>query len=780
MKDVKKYWGNLPRLSEEFGKAVIERWNEHQQLIVDSGLADKVDRSVSQYYSRDEITGEDTTEVYEDGDEGEVLQARPNEYRGLIQAKLNSALAQDIHYQPAAMNDDATSLRATVSAQGILRHYEATGLFRSAREELAEVALVMAGSWVSPYWDRTAGELEVVVDADDEEDSADRPERESDTDGENEDGFVEDDDANDDDSEDDDDSDDEEELEEGEERQLAKYSGDVTLEVYNLFQVAYDRADPSDPDWLIVRPRINRFLLAKLITEFSDDILEAESDFDHPWEQSERYFETDDDYIYPFLVFFKPTVLTPYGREAIVLPNGKVIQSVPAENSRVPVFMLSPSKEIAGAKLPYGNEMDALLPCSLSQDAFSQLASQIEAHTPMLVMPENGEIGNYGNFKVLKIPEGSHEPKSIELFGNIERLMRAIPTYREAALRAAGVNLAMLGDQGQYSSGSKDAFQASTGMALQGIFTERLAHVMSQLATMVIEIIRRNMDEGRVITIIGQRGAGEVVRFKRSELELIQSVVVQTADPMLDTPAGRKQLADLAAERKWVNNVDEYVTAYRTGSLQLVTADNVDRTVLIRRENEQLMEVVRGIPEDVHAQCNQILMQANGQDVSQEIMELLEGHIDPMMLPQVCDSDDHREHYSGHAQLEYDDLVRKDPLAKHFLSAHNREHVLALTPGSPKFNYQAIMVSGQTPLPQAKPGDGTPNAPREQQPIGSQGTEAPQGSPPKEPGLQSIRRGAAVPGQSPKLPAPPKNAGSGQPAPSPALSSAPVPPGARA
>lgn len=774
------YWGLLPDYSEEFGEEVVKRFDQHQEAIVDSGLIARIDRSVMQYHSRGEFDDEDNTDVHYAGEKGEIVETNINEYRVLIRTKMAIALADKLRFRAQALNDDSESIRSQGLAQGLLRYYdsEARALLTMGREEVTENALVMSAGWIGAFWNRAAGQPRDIIPIedegeedeakdDDEDDAAQGSQPSLSEEGQEElyDWELEDDDE---------DDDEEGPGEEAPPDSVYRFTGDIEVEVFNLLQTAYEGKDPTNPDWLTVKRRTNRYQLAALLGAYGDDILDEESGFDHPWDRASTYFEEHEDYIWPLFVFFKPSPMIPDGRTAIVLPCGKVISDGPSKLHRVPVFALSSSRELIGKRLPYGNEFDALLPCGLTQDAYSALSSQIDAKTPMLDVPEGTKSSMLGMYRIFENP-GTRPVQSVDAFRPDETLYRNIGVFQAAASRVAQINPSMMGTPSKYEAGSSQAFQVSQGMVQQKQFTDQLNRVMSQVASMVIEIARIHMDEGRVLSIVGERGNGRVYEFKRSQLELIQSVSVVPSDPRFDTPEGREAFADKAAEKGWVRNKDEWVTAYVTGFAGMVTSDEVDRTALIRSENEQIRAAVRDIPPHVHEQANKLLLE--GRDVSEQLDVLLRPHLDPMKLPQVCMGDNHRDHYIGHSDMETDETVRKDPLTKHLLQAHNNQHLLHLTPGSAVYNYQALMASGQQPLPMASPTTGEKTVPDDRQPAGAQGLDKPQGSAPKPP---SGDVGAARPGLPPAMPRPPVNPGTGDAASIQSPASAPVPPGARA
>lgn len=726
-----RYWGKLAEYSDEYGAQVIRRYNDHQELIYRTNLANRMARSWCQYHARDENGYYDTSDISYSGEKGEVTETRINEYRSLLRTKLALAVSKPLTFQALALNDNSTSLNAALKAQSVLKHYEARGGLRSARRDLAETGMVMSAAWLTVLWDRTIG-----------------PEKAADPDT----GEI-------------------------------VYDGDVRYDVLNPFQTAYDRSseDVRDPRWFTARARVNKYQLATELPEYQEDILDTEAvSAVSGWSYDRLFFCDDDpDYIYVFKTFFRPSPLVPVGRMSITLPSAKVVYDGKSSYSRVPALMFAPSIEIGESGLPYGDDHDLLMPVELIQDATSTLSSQHDAAIPVLWTQGKVKRGHLQSF--VHLEGGEQKPETLHLYKPNEHSYQWIGHLRGTTHQISQVNPAMLGAPDASSSGSKTAFQVSTGMSQQKPFTGELDAVMEDGATLTIEVLRTHMSEDRIVSITGLRGKSQSVRFKKPELALVQSVVVKTADPMLDSPQGRQHVADIGAERGWFNSPQEYITAYVTGATDVMTGDDTDHYILIRSENEQILAALDKIPTEVQDQCNQLIKAAGpGADIGQQVARLIDPYLTLTDLPVVCETDLHRSHVETHSFLLYDDELRHNALAKHLVQAHNLQHVLALTPGTPLFNPQILQVTGQKPLAIQDPSTGSPTVPADQQPPGAEGMpDTPQGSPPKQPGIDGKISGAAVPGRPPNLPKPPTNPGSGNAAPTPALEGASTPPGAR-
>lgn len=684
----KTYWGKLDHMSADFAEAVVSHFDDHQAHVHELGMGERIDRTWLSYNSRSKDGNYDNTMIRARGDKGEQIKAEPNELRAIIRVKLAMAAGQQMHFQGIALNDDSDSLAGALKAETLVKHYVENGGLDVARYKAAETASVMSASWLGLLWDPFHAESDSIDPA------TSKP------------GF----------------------------------DGDVTFPVFNPYQVAYDRASPDllNPYWTILRRRVNKYELAKRYSDFEDEILEEESqERVLPGAEQELLFENHEDYIRPYFVWFPPSLMSPVGREAVVLNAKTVLYDGDCPYPWAPLVPLIPSWVVGESGLPYGEDHDLMVFVELLQDCSSTMATIFAAKAPMVWLPGGATYTDrhFGPLATLK--GGDQPPRPISTF----EIAQSDYQYKQGLLadmmRHARVSEAAFGQANAADSGSKLAFQVSTGMQIQD-FPDAVRKFMGIVVTRLISVVRRHMTTERVVGIVGKSGGFDTMRFTSGDLDKVHGVAVMETDPVIDTPQGRTELANQAAQNGWVNSLAEWVTAYKTGNLSVVTGDDTQQQILIKRENEQLRAGV--------------------------------------VMPVMLETDIHKRHIEAHRVLLDDEAIRRDPAATKRVQNHIIEHMTAVTPGGARFSPQILMATGQQPMPIMDERTGTPPVPPDAQPPNAEGMpQAPQGSPPKRPGMS----GKPAPPAPPTMPGAPTNPGTGQSAPTPALQNAPVPPGAR-
>lgn len=693
--ETREYWlardGKYGVKSAAFAAEACARYEDFFEAMEEHGLADQIVRGWCHHHARDREGSGINTELDERGEEGVNIKVALNEFRAMVRQIKSILLGRKLTFTATSKTSNSEAMAATLKTRRALKHYEARGGFQEATELLVEQSAVMVAAWMGVTWDPQKGPEPVDVD-----------------------------------------------MATGE----LKYSGDLAFPVYHSMQVAYDRRSPSieDPNWLIVEVPVLRYELATAHPEHKDKILsmEAPSRMASISSHMEMLCEEDDDYLHILYVYGKRTPFLPTGRFAKVLDAETVLWDGALEESRIPVFPLMSSKEIGESGFPYGDFLDLLPVCELLQDAHSELASMFSAMVALIWTPEGAtyELDDFGQLKRLR--GGTEKPEVITLNAVRQEHYQYIAHLLEVAMRLAMISQAQTGDVNAADSGSKLAYMSSMSMEQHGGFIRRLVRVLEQALTMAVEILCMKMgDDPRVVSIIGRDGAYENIEFTKAELKLVSGVLIEQADPATTTPEFKRARADLAAQKDWVSSPGEWMTAFKLGDDAIITDDDIQQEVHVRRENERL------------------------RDGSAPV--------------QAVELDQHMLHIKKHVELACEEMVRMDPAALHRLRAHVLEHIQHLDPASPQFMPQALLATGQQPLPSTVGPQGA-MAPPEMQPPGAMGADqGPKGSPPAEKGLS----GRAPEGPGPAgMPPAPRNPGTGQAAPTPALQGAPVPPGA--
>lgn len=508
------------------------------------------------------------------------------------------------------------------------------------------------------------------------------------------------------------------------------YEGDHVWSVRTPYECAYDMTSPDQtlPRWHIIREPENKF---DLLAEFGDDgggiehaILNADA-----WSRhfvGDKMFGRDeiehDDSIGVYHVYVERCPSCPEGRYAKLIDSKTVLIDGPLDEKVAGVFYLRPSTVIFRNE-GYTNNFGGLSISEGHSAIVSTLMSNADAHgLQRMLVPKASNLDdvdkgaglvwmNYDHFDPAsgkEIPEPHMLKVDVfptELLSLEQLLARELDTVMGGSAVTRGDPEATKGD-----SGSKSAMLYAAAQSVGNAFMTAVLRVDADRASWEIDSYKRHATVERVVAIVGQKNTFTAKRWKAEDLSAIDRVNVRPADASRDSFAGRMQMAELFIGQP-PEQRRELQAFVQTGRVEVVTEEIDTVRILIERENEAIRS----------------------------------GKGDVIVRP----SDDHRAHIAEHLKLEHDDEVRRDPAALARNQAHVKEHVAALTPGSPAFDAEVLMLTGQQPLGVAAPSDGGAG-------TGSPGTpNAAPGGPPSPANGPASDSGPALPkpAQQPQNPA---------------------------
>jgi len=186
-----------------------------------------------------------------------------------------------------------------------------------------------------------------------------------------------------------------------------------------------------------------------------------------------------------------------------------------------------------------------------------------------------------------------------EIFNFLQRLERAMETI-------SGINSVARGNP-EASLKSGNALALVQAQALQ--FISGLQHSYIQLiediGTGLIQLLQDFAEVPRIAEISGIANKSKMAKFKGKDLDTINRVVVDVGNSLSQTAAGRAEMADNLIQMGLIKSPEDYFSVINTGRLDTMTEGIVNQNILIRTENERLMDGsvnVVAIDTDAHSQ----------------------------------------------------------------------------------------------------------------------------------------------------------------------------------
>jgi hypothetical protein len=156
------------------------------------------------------------------------------------------------------------------------------------------------------------------------------------------------------------------------------------------------------------------------------------------------------------------------------------------------------------------------------------------------------------------------------------------------------------------------------------------------VGTGMLVLLRDYAKTKRVAAIVGENSRGLLSGFTGDDLSSINRVIVEQANPLTKTLAGRMELLNQLVTAGAVKDPRAIIQLINTGNLDACIEDTSHEILLGRAENESIR---------------------NGEDVQALLI------------------DDHQYHIDQHKRLIADPLARKDPALVERVLSHINEHI---------------------------------------------------------------------------------------------------------
>jgi hypothetical protein len=219
------------------------------------------------------------------------------------------------------------------------------------------------------------------------------------------------------------------------------------------------------------------------------------------------------------------------------------------------------------------------------------------------------------------------------------------------------------------------------------------------------------------LALIGKNKRQYIKDFVGNDINSINRVIVTVGNPLARTTAGRVQMAEQMLQMGLIKDPKQYISVIETGQLDTMIESDFNDLMLIKRENEYLMD---------------------GKSVIADMLDI------------------HAQHILEHRSVMADPDLRMNPQLREVVQNHIQEHInflrtvdpdlLMLTKQQPLQNPMAPQMPPEMQMPQG----GGPSEVMQQQPTLPQGGELLRGQ--GVAGGEMIPNAAKPPGDFANLP----------------------------
>jgi hypothetical protein len=530
-----------------------------------------------------------------------------------------------------AVNTDYKSIAQTYLATGILDYYMREKNMEDVLKKAAEMAVVLGAGFIKLAWNATAGEA-YDIDPDTGE---------------------------------------------------FNYEGDLEFSNLSPFDVVVDGTKESwDNEWIFVRTWQNRFNLMAKYPELAEKIRGIP-----PKSQSTVYRlavfsndETDDIPVYEF--YHKRTEAMPDGRYMLFADADVIFLDTKMPYRTIPIFRIAPS-DIMGT--PYGyTPMFDIFPI---QEGINSLYSTIMTNqnafgVQNLWVPRGADIAVNQLTGAMNIIEGNIKPEALNLTQTPAEVFKYLEMLIESLETISGVNSVARGNpEASLKSGTALALVQSMALQFMSGLQQSYVKLIEDVGTAVINILKDFAMTPKIVALVGRNNRPLLKEFTGESINAISRVIVDMGNPLSRSIAGRVQMAEQMLQMNMFKSPQEYITVLNTGRLDAMFEGEMNELLLIRAENEKLLDGI---------------------------------------VPIATALDEHKLHITEHKSVLADPDLRQDPnLVKNTLQ-HIQDHINLLRTTDPGL----LMLLNEQPLPPldqtGQPAPGGPMPPQQAQPSQQQ------------------------------------------------------------
>jgi hypothetical protein len=574
------------------------------------------------------------------GEQGELTVLSVNHFRNIAQHMLVMITSNRPAMEARSVNTDYKSLAQTYLANGILDYYMREKKLEEAIRSVTEMAIVLGAGFIRLEWNATSGEL---YDFDPET---------------------------------------------GEKN----FEGELEWSTHSPFDVVFDGTKENwNNEWIILRTFKNKHNLIAKYPELADKINGISTKNSNNLYRVAIFSNdnTDDIPVYEF--YHKRTEAMPEGRYCLFLESDIILLDMPLPYRDIPVYRIS-AGEFMGT--PYGyTPMFDVYPL---QEGINSLYSTIMTNQSAfgvqnLFVPKGADLSINSLEGAMNIIEGNVKPEPLNLTETPREIFDFLQILIQSAETISGVNSVARGDP-QASLKSGTALALIQSMALQFIsgLQNNYVKLIEDLGGSLINILKDYAKTPKTVALVGKNNKALLKEFVGDDINSIQRVIVSIGNPLSRTTAGRVQMAEQMLQMGIIANPKQYFEVLNTGSLEVMYESDMNTMLLIKDENERMME---------------------GEQVLADML------------------DEHSIHIMEHRSVMANPDLRRDPALRQSVQAHIQEHINFLRTVDPDL----LMLIKQQPLqapmaPQVAPPP--PGSPEEMQggPSGvMQPLNAPQG-----------------------------------------------------
>lgn len=552
------YFANAP--IDEIGEILMDRVENYYIFLNATGFMNLWRRSFAFFYNSARLGGR----INPVGKKLELQSISMDDYPNLLRNILVLTTAQVPSMQTLCANDDEKTLEQNKISQQILDYECRRHRVNDYLVQCAEDALWAGEGFIYKGWNPNLGE-EVAPDS-----NPDTMAPEMGADG----------------------------------QQKVLHVGDWEFENLTALDIIrdVDNLSYNALEWVVVRRFQNKWNLIAQYPQYKDEIMRASWALTDKRNSKFGYSAVNHRDLVPTFEFFhNKTIAVPMGRQTLFLDADTVLFDGPLAYGARPVY------RCAYAELrnnPFGWTVGfSLLPLAEANNRLtSTLLTNVATFGVTRVLnPRGGNISLQALSENLAIidytpvgPSGG-KPEVLNMSNPITKetgdLLKFINQKMETY---SGINSTLRGQiENEEMSGAAMAMQASISLQYNAGFQKSFVKTLEEVGTGMIQDLQAFADAPRQALIVGTQNQGYMRSYTSKEFDGINRVTVSASNPLLNTTAGKVNLADQLLQNGMLpqgeSGAMKYIQVMNEGKIEPETQYLQSEYMAIQTDKEALL-----------------------------------------------------------------------------------------------------------------------------------------------------------------------------------------------
>lgn len=529
-----QYFAN--KEGSDLNKALHNKLSDYRKFLRTSGILDELRRSYRLYYGNSAIQNVGSSKVG----------MQVNHYRNLLAHIHTMITSQRPAFDARAVNSDYETQGATQLANSLLDYYLREKRLEDHLKNATELCLFLREGWIAVNWNVTGGEVYAV----------------------------------------------------NPENGQPIHEGDVEFKTHSLVEVARDVNNKTNAqDWYVVCETKNKWDLIAKYPDLKERILAIGSNREYiidelnlSYSVSSEATETDQINFYTF--FHRKSESVPTGKMVQFLDGDITLFEGPLPYKEVYLYRIAAA---TGFQTAFGHSpgMDIMPLQDALDSTFSTILTNHNAFGVQNIMAPKGS-----GISVQQVSEGMNlieygspgPPAPLNLVQTPPEIFNFANMLISQSETISGVNSVARGNAPASLSGSALALIQSQALNFSSGLGQSYNALLENVGSALIELLQTFAAVPRIATIAGKTKKPLLKEFKNSDLEGVSRVIVDSANPLTKTTAGRTQIADNLMQSGLIKTPEQYVSVITTGNLEPLYEHENSQNLLIRQENEWLSE----------------------------------------------------------------------------------------------------------------------------------------------------------------------------------------------